>query len=202
MGIDWPKTRATLLGRLRDPNRSEEVCRVFFNIYWTPVFRLCLARGMSEADAEDLTQETIFVAMREITEGRFEYNPNKKYNSWLSRVVRNSCENLRKSFGYKIRGAGNDEVQRQLEDLTNELDDRAAELDEKLAQERAVEKVRREYSTVEWDVFVRFQQRELGAEDAAKLLGKKSAEAVWAFVYRVRRKIKENREELKLTDES
>lgn len=195
MAASWPETRATLLGKLRDPERREEAWRDFYNLYRPSVFGLCRSLGMSEHDAEDQTQDCVIKAGREVTEGRFEYDPSRSFRAWLATIVRNSIRTWQQSFAQRLRGSGNDEVQLLLESLPDQLECLADELADSWAQWEAIEQVRRDVPVAEWEVYILFESGQFSAVEAAPKLGK-TVGAFWAFASRLRRRIRERREDL------
>lgn len=88
------KTRASLIGRLRDP--SDAIAwREFFDRYWRPMFAFAKRRGCSDQTAEEVLQEAL-VAVYE-TRDTFIYDPQKgKFRNWLFTIVRQKLALIRR----------------------------------------------------------------------------------------------------------
>jgi RNA polymerase sigma-70 factor (ECF subfamily) len=78
-------TRQSLLSRLKDWN-DQESWKVFFDTYWKLIYRTALKAGLSDAEAQDVVQETVISVSRSIP--NFRYDPEKgSFNSWLLKVT-------------------------------------------------------------------------------------------------------------------
>lgn len=78
-------TRASLLGRIRNPD-DQSGWAEFYRTYRRLISALARKRGLSEVEAEDVTQETMLSVFK--TMGRFRYNPKRcSFKSWLSRLA-------------------------------------------------------------------------------------------------------------------
>jgi RNA polymerase sigma factor (sigma-70 family) len=90
-------TRPSLLLRIRD--RSDgSAWTTFVSIYRPMLMRFARARGLSEADAEDVAQHCLAAVAEKIAE--FSYDPQKgRFKGWLRTLVNNRIRNL-------LRGGG------------------------------------------------------------------------------------------------
>lgn len=78
-------TRASLLSRLKDWD-DEASWRDFFNIYWKLIYRTAIKSGLSDAEAQDVVQETIISVSKSMP--GFKYNPRLgSFKSWLLKVT-------------------------------------------------------------------------------------------------------------------
>ena len=78
-------TRSSLLERLRvgcDHASWEE----FFDQYWQMIFHVARRAGLSEADAQDVVQETVVEAVACLP--RFERQREGSFRSWLCQITR------------------------------------------------------------------------------------------------------------------
>lgn len=83
----FPETRISLILRLAHP-QDVFAWQEFVDIYAPAVYALALRHGLQPADAEDLTQETLFGVARAI--GRFQPDRNRaRFRTWLARITRN-----------------------------------------------------------------------------------------------------------------
>ncbi len=82
---DFLPTRATLLGRLKDW-QDEESWREFFQLYRRLIFSTAIKAGLTEAEAEDVVQETVLSVAKTIKE--FQYDPQRcRFKSWLRHLT-------------------------------------------------------------------------------------------------------------------
>jgi RNA polymerase sigma-70 factor (ECF subfamily) len=83
---DTLKTRASLLLRLADLNDSTS-WREFFEDYWGLIYGVARKTGLSEADAEDVVQDTMSCLARKMP--NFRYDPSKgSFKAWLLNLTR------------------------------------------------------------------------------------------------------------------
>lgn len=74
-------TRQTLLSRLKDKD-NQESWREFFDTYWRLIYATAIKSGLSDAEAQDVVQETVIRVARTIPE--FDYNPaGGSFKKWL-----------------------------------------------------------------------------------------------------------------------
>ncbi len=85
-GDDSIATRESLLWRLK--NTADEVdWREFFDIYWNLIYRVARKAGLSDAEAQDVVQETVISVAQRI-EG-FVYDPQVcSFKTWMLRLTR------------------------------------------------------------------------------------------------------------------
>src|SRR6266496_3409190 len=79
-------TRQSLLSRLKDWD-DQEGWREFFNTYWRLIYGVALKAGLSEAEAQDVVQDTVIAVARRIRE--FNYDPAiGSFKNWLLVITR------------------------------------------------------------------------------------------------------------------
>lgn len=85
--VDDPlPTRSTLLSRLRNC-QDDQSWQEFFNLYWQLIYDVALKYGLSDAEAQDVVQETMLAVHRKIPE--FRYDPTKgSFKNWLFNLTR------------------------------------------------------------------------------------------------------------------
>src|SRR4051794_13754244 len=78
---DFIPTRESLLSRLKDWE-DQASWKDFFDTYWRLIYNLARKAGLSDAEAQDVVQETILSVARNI-EG-FRYDPAVcSFKSWM-----------------------------------------------------------------------------------------------------------------------
>ncbi len=79
-------TRASLLSRLRDVGDSDS-WRAFFETYWRLIYNVACKSGLSDADAQEVVQETVIAVARRMPE--FRYDPARgSFKQWLLLITR------------------------------------------------------------------------------------------------------------------
>jgi RNA polymerase sigma factor (sigma-70 family) len=79
-------TRRSLLSRLKNWD-DQESWREFFNTYWKLLFNVARKSGLSDAEAEDVVQETIIAVARQMP--GFTYDPSVgTFKGWLLHITR------------------------------------------------------------------------------------------------------------------
>lgn len=79
-------TRYTLLSRLQDWD-DQESWKDFFDTYWRLIYSVALKSGMTEAEAQDVVQETIICVAKDI----HKFQRDRKFGSfkgWLRNLTR------------------------------------------------------------------------------------------------------------------
>jgi len=83
---DFLPTRQSLLGRLKDWE-NREGWQDFFNTYWKLIYSVALKSGLSDAEAQDIVQETMIGVAKVISE--FHYDPKTgSFKGWLLTITR------------------------------------------------------------------------------------------------------------------
>ncbi len=78
---DLIQTRRTLLARLKDW-KDQDSWEEFFEIYWRVIYNFAVKSGLSDAEAQDVVQETVLTVARKMPQ--FEYHPEVgSFKSWL-----------------------------------------------------------------------------------------------------------------------
>jgi RNA polymerase sigma factor (sigma-70 family) len=79
-------TRASLLGRLKDLE-DQASWQEFFDTYWQLIYGVALKAGLTDAEAQDMIQETIITAAKHLP--GFHYDPRVcSFKTWLLRLAR------------------------------------------------------------------------------------------------------------------
>src|SRR5690348_971329 len=79
-------TRHSLLGRMKNAE-DQASWQDFFNMYWRLIYGVAVKAGLSDAEAQDVVQETILTVARKIKD--FETNPERgSFKSWLMQITR------------------------------------------------------------------------------------------------------------------
>ncbi len=76
---DLIPTRQSLLTRLKDWN-DQEGWRDFFDTYWKLIYSFAIKKGLSDSEAQDVVQETVFSVLKTLSS----FDPSKApFKIWL-----------------------------------------------------------------------------------------------------------------------
>src|SRR2546422_4185516 len=87
---DFLPTRRSLLSRLKNWN-DQASWKEFFDTYGRLIYRVATKAGLTDAEAQDVVQETVIVVARKIP--GFKYDPALgSFKSWLMLITRRRIE--------------------------------------------------------------------------------------------------------------
>src|SRR6185436_14645293 len=79
-------TRQSLLNRLKDFD-DQESWKDFFDTYWKLLYSVALKAGLTDAEAQDVVQETIIAVAKKMPD--FHYDPAAgSFKNWLLTITR------------------------------------------------------------------------------------------------------------------
>ena len=190
-------TRISLLERLRDLD-DQSSWQEFFDTYWRLIYCAAVKAGLSDADAEDVVQETIIGISRNME--NFRYEPEVcSFKGWLMHVTRNRIvDHLRRTGARKNSfvplegGTKTDEIenisfeaasQKVFEGLWDE------EWRKNLI-EAAMDRIKQRVAPEHYQIFYLSSVKEMPVRDVGELLGV-SLPKVYVVRHRVARLIKQ-----------
>jgi RNA polymerase sigma-70 factor (ECF subfamily) len=181
---DFPRTRASLLLRLRDP-QDEAAWTEFVDLYAPLVYGYARKQGLQDADAADLTQDVLGAVASAVD--RLEYNPARgAFRNWLFTIVRRKLSNRRAAQTSRPRGSGDEATHRLMEQCPATAEGEA-EWDKEW-EERvfawACAQVRRDVADTTWQAFWRTAIDDQPGKQVAGDLG-----LTVAAVYRARSRV-------------
>ena len=188
---DSPKTRPSLLVRLRD-SRDTEAWNWFVAVYGPLIYSFARKHGLQDADAADLMQESMRVvagALRSL-----EYDPKRgSFRAWLFAVARNQLLRFWSRQNRAGRGTGSSSAQQRLEEIQSTSETPVAEWDEECDRFRfawAAERVRGQVQSTTWEAFWKTAVDGLSGQEVAAALGM-SVAAVYLAKSRVMARLKD-----------
>lgn len=147
-------TRCSLLLRLRDVGDARAWAE-FVDLYAPLVYRLARRQGLQDADAADLTQEVLRVAVNALP--RFDYDPGRgSFRGWLLTVARHLLVRQLEARRRQPQGSGDSAAVKLLE--SQPAPDEAAEWErdcQKQLFECAAAQIRGQFRPSTWDAFWR-----------------------------------------------
>lgn len=188
-------TRESLLGRLKnwDDDRS---WRDFFETYWRLIYRTARKGGLSDAEAQEVVQETVIAVAKQMKE--FKYDPAiGSFKGWLKLITRRRiADQYRKRKPQEVGladASGTDAGTRamdRLPDASGDSADAAWEADwQQSLLDRAVELVRTQVSPRQYQIFDLYVLRQWPASQVAASLDISTAQ-VHLAKHRVQSQIK------------
>ena len=119
------ETRSSLIQRLKATINGES-WEEFFHTYWELIYNVARRAGLSEADAQDIVQETILKVHNSLD--RFEYNRKRgTFKGWLRTVTRSRLNDFFKK--QQRRPALNQPLEVAADELQNLEDPEGPEIE-------------------------------------------------------------------------
>jgi len=110
-----PATQYSLIAKLRDP-ADAQAWQEFLAIYEPLVYRLARAKGLQDADAQDVCQDVFRAVARSVD--RWEPDVARgTFRGWLFTIARNLTINFLTRRDRHPRGSGDSDVQMMLHEL-------------------------------------------------------------------------------------
>jgi len=172
---DAPKTRLTLLGRLRLIPSDSGAWSEFVEWYGSKIYVWCRNWGLQEADAEDVTQEVFLKLSSRMQD--FRYDPEGSFHAWLKTVSHHTWQDYLARQRKPGQGSGGDGARARLSSVEARDDLEkwvAAAGDEELLKEAAA-RVQLRVEPRTWDAFRLLALEGRSGAEAAEILGMKVA---------------------------
>jgi RNA polymerase sigma-70 factor (ECF subfamily) len=182
---DAPETRHSLLARLRQ-DQDHDAWVEFVEIYAPLVYGLARRQGLQDADAADVTQDTLRAVASAIE--RLEYDPDKgSFRAWLFTIARNKLRTHLARENRRAQGAGSTSMLRALEGHTAPDEDARERWDEEYERslfELAARRIQRSVQDSTWQAF---WQSTVEARDPVDVAG--ALNMTVANVYRAKSRV-------------
>jgi RNA polymerase sigma factor (sigma-70 family) len=156
--VDIIPTRQSLLSRLKDWN-DQESWRVFFDTYWRLIYGAARKAGLTDAEAQDVVQETILCVSKQMP--NFQYNAQGSFKGWLMRLTswRVADQFRKRQPGSQHRptdtrtDTGTDPLERLEDPASQVLEQHWEDEWESNLMEVAVERVKRQVNPKQYQIF-------------------------------------------------
>lgn len=194
------RTNISLLGHLCDETRRDQAWAIFADKYGRLIFRWCRHWGAEEADAEDITQETLLAVYLRIV--RYEHGGRYSFRAWLRKIAKRVwIKILERSIRNKALGAGQSVESEQIQNLVTSIarDDLLHRFDDMAREEirdLVFQRVKSRVAENTWNAYYLNDHEKLSGEEISEKLAM-SVGAVHVSAHRVRKMI---REELAILD--
>lgn len=189
-------TRASLLGRLKNLE-DQASWQEFFDTYWRLIYGVALKAGLTDAEAQDVVQETVITAAKHLP--GFHYDPKVcSFKTWLLRLARwRIIDQLRKRLpaSQVVEAAVEDDTTATalLDQLTGgvapDLEQIWAEEWEKLVLAAAIDRAKQQVRPEQFQIFDLYALKGMPVTQVAGLLGV-SVARVYLAKHRVARVVR------------
>ena len=170
-------TRATLIQRLKDW-QDQPSWQEFFDTYWKLIHGVALKAGLTEAEAQDVVQETMIAAAKHLP--TFEYDPGLgSFKAWLLNMTRwRIIDHVRKRKRQHLNLAAVEDMAGGTGAVNRVMDPASQNLDalwdaewEKTLLDAALAKIKRQVDPQKYQIFDFYVNKEWPPEKVAKTFG-------------------------------
>jgi len=173
---DFLPTRLSLLTRLKNWDDNEGWKR-FFDTYWRLIYGTAIKAGLSDAEAQDVVQETVIAVAKKMNE--FKYDPALgSFKGWLLTLTkwRISDQYRRRQQKEHVRWESPDETART-SDIESQADEQGLQLDAVWEAEwqnnlmaAAIDRVKRKVGARQYQLFDLYVIKQWSVDEVAKTL--------------------------------
>ena len=166
-----PDTRNSLIARLSN-SADTDAWYEFSQVYRPMIVRIGLAKGLQQADAEDLAQRVLVSVSGAIE--RWEPDGKAKFRTWLKRITDNAVLNAL-TRTKPDRAAGSTSMTELLGNISHQEGPDSELLELEYRREIfqwAARKIRAEFTDTTWEAFWLTAVESKPAEEVGRLLGR------------------------------
>ena len=184
-------TRHSLLARLKDWDEQTS-WREFYDTYWKLIYAVALKTGLSDAEAQDVVQETVLTVAKKVS--AFKVQPDGSFKGWLLQITRRRIadqfekrqrsQSLLTSAATSEEGTRTSTIQRVADPASFDVDACWDDQWQKSLLEAATERVKNQVSPKQYQIFELYVLREWPVRKVAQTLGV-SATQVYLAKHRV-----------------
>ena len=183
---DLIPTRYSLLSRLQNWD-DDESWRNFFDTYWRLIYNAALKSGLSEAEAQDVVQETVICVAKDIEKFKRD-RAQGSFKGWLRNLTRwRIRDQLRKRLPKTIETNDSTQLDGQQPTLEDVAGSTGSELEVRWDKEwqenlfdAAVDRVKRQVKEEQFQMFDLYVMKKWSAGKVAETLGVSSGQVYLA----------------------
>jgi RNA polymerase sigma factor (sigma-70 family) len=174
---DHLPTRQSLLSRLKDWE-DQASWSDFFETYWRLIYGFAMKTGLSDAEAQDVVQETIVSVAKRMRD--FKYDPAVgSFKSWLLLITRRRIADFHRKRKRELHPGGGEDVEQDRTAVVEQIADPAptgldalweAEWQRNLL-EAAVQRIRRKVDPKQFQIFDCYVLKQWSTEEVTHTLG-------------------------------
>ncbi len=170
-------TRHSLLDRLKDWE-DDQSWEVFFETYWKLIYGTATKAGLSDAEAQDVVQETVLSVAKKMHE--FKYDPALgSFKGWLLKLTRwRITDQMRKRRGLPSKSASGESENSGTSTVERLPDENNLNLDEiweanwqKNLMDAAMQRVKRKVSAKQYQLFDLYAVKQWSLREITETLG-------------------------------
>ena len=188
--VDPDATRSSLVHRLRNWD-DHGGWQVFFDRYWRLIYAVATKAGLSDAEAQDVVQETVVAVARQMREGGYDRGKSS-FKNWLCLITRRRIvDHFRRRTKIRKQSLDAAEDSSSANPLARLADPASLELDAVWEEEwrknlaaAAIECVKQQVAPKHFQIFDLVVLKELPVREVTKLLKVNAAQ-----VYLVRHRV-------------
>lgn len=170
-------TRATLLHRLKDW-QDESSWKDFFDTYWKLIYRVASKSGLSDAEAQDVVQETMISVARHMPDFKYDRNIGS-FKTWLLNMTRwRVIDQFRKRKLLSLHQPYPDDTATGTRTIDKVVDPNSRDVDafwdsewEKNLLDAATAKIKRQLDPQKYQIFDLYVKKEWSPEKVAEVFG-------------------------------
>jgi RNA polymerase sigma factor (sigma-70 family) len=197
-----PLTRLTLLTRIKD-GKDTAAWREFLQLYGPVVYSFARNRGLQDADAADVMQDTMRSVARNAS--KLIYDPKRgTFRGWLYTIARNKVYNFLTAGKNKPKGGGDPDNAERLENVADHRDDTEENFEleyQRRLSAKAMENVKNEFQKATWQAFWETAVEGKNPAEVGKAL-KMSAGAVYVAKSRVLARLRDEVKQMEAESEA
>ncbi|MBV9122088.1 MAG: sigma-70 family RNA polymerase sigma factor [Planctomycetes bacterium] len=175
-GTSESRTRATLLGRLRQVPSDQAAWAEFVQRYGPKIYQWCRQWHRQEADVQDVTQNVLLKLVQKMQ--TFTYDPSRSFRAWLRTLTHHALSDFLASRKRAGLGSGDSQILERLQSVAAR-DDLVQRLQEEFDLEvlkEAIARVRLRVAPHTWEAFCLTAIEGLSGTEVAQRLHMKAAQ--------------------------
>ncbi len=178
-------TRSSLVNRLRDWD-DQTGWQEFFDRYWKLIYAVAIKTGLSDAEAQDVVQETVVAVAKQMREGGYD-RTKSSFKNWLCLITRRRIiDHFRRRTKFAKRPLASEDTSRT--DTIARVPDPAnlelgAVWDEEWRKnlvDAAIERVKEKVSSKQFQIFDLAVLKDIPVREVTKLLKVNTAQVYLA----------------------
>lgn len=195
MADDPAATRSSLVRRLHDWE-DHGGWQEFFDSYWKLIYSVAVKAGLSDAEAQDVVQETVVAVAKQMREGGYE-PARGSFKNWLCLITRRRIvDHFRRRTKVRKQPLASSEDTRRTDTVMRVPDPVSVQLDavwdeewRKNLADAAIEHVKQQVAPKQFQIFDLSVLKDLPVREVVKLLKVNTAQ-VYLARHRVRALVK------------
>jgi RNA polymerase sigma-70 factor (ECF subfamily) len=152
-------TRATLLERLKNW-QDDSSWQDFFDTYWKLIYSVAIKRGLTNEEAQDVVQETMFTVAKQMPNFKYDRKIGS-FKSWLLNTTRwRIADQFRKRWKVAVTRSASEDADTEVWTMPRPMDHASQEIDalwdeawKKNLLDSAITKIKRRLDPQKYQIF-------------------------------------------------